>query len=123
MPFGSLGIWEVLLILLVLLLVFGARRLPELGGALGKGIREFKNSVRDIEAELNKPADGGAGEIGSGQQQRSAEAREGRPAAQAQQQPAQQQSASQPGSASQQQAPAAGGAEPPPSEGAEPERG
>lgn len=66
MPFGSLGIWEVLLILLVLLLVFGAKRLPELGGALGKGIREFKSSIRDIEAELNDPGDERAGEISSG---------------------------------------------------------
>lgn len=57
MPFGSIGIWEILLVLIILLLVFGARRLPELGGALGKGIREFKSSIRDIEAEFNKPAD------------------------------------------------------------------
>lgn len=54
MPFGGLGMWEVLLILLVLLLVFGAKRLPELGGSLGKGIREFKKSVREIETELNR---------------------------------------------------------------------
>ena len=40
-------------ILVVLLLVFGPRRLPELGGALGKGIREFKRSVTDIQSELN----------------------------------------------------------------------
>jgi sec-independent protein translocase protein TatA len=52
MPIGGLGIWEVLLILLVLLLVFGPRRLPELGGALGKGIREFKRSVTDIRSEI-----------------------------------------------------------------------
>lgn len=52
MPFGGLGMWEVFLILLVLLLVFGPRRLPELGGALGKGIREFKRSVSDIRSEL-----------------------------------------------------------------------
>lgn len=52
MPFGSLGIWEVLLILLVLLLVFGPRRLPELGGALGKGIREFRRSIADIRSEI-----------------------------------------------------------------------
>lgn len=57
MPFGGLGMWEILLILLVLLLVFGAKRLPELGGALGKGIREFKGSVRDIEKELSVPTD------------------------------------------------------------------
>jgi sec-independent protein translocase protein TatA len=54
MGFGNLGIWEVMLILVVLLLVFGARRLPEIGSALGKGIREFKSSVRDIEGEINR---------------------------------------------------------------------
>ena len=52
--FGSPGPWEVILILVVLLLVFGARRLPEIGSALGKGIREFKSSVRDIEADINQ---------------------------------------------------------------------
>lgn len=53
MPFGGLGIWEIFFILVILLLVFGPRRLPELGGALGKGIREFKRSVSDIRSELN----------------------------------------------------------------------
>jgi sec-independent protein translocase protein TatA len=58
MPFvGGLGIWEVLLILVVVLIVFGPKRLPDLGGALGKGIREFKRSIRDIEGEINKPLD------------------------------------------------------------------
>lgn len=56
MPFG-LGVGEVLVILAIMLLVFGAKRLPELGGALGKGIREFKSSVRDIETEMKRPAD------------------------------------------------------------------
>jgi sec-independent protein translocase protein TatA len=49
----GLGPWEIVLILVVLLLVFGARRLPELGGALGKGIREFKGSLRSIESDLD----------------------------------------------------------------------
>ena len=53
--FGSVGVWEVILILAVLLLVFGAKRLPEIGAALGKGIREFKGSVREIENEINRP--------------------------------------------------------------------
>ena len=44
MPFG-IGIWELLILLLVLLLVFGPKRLPEMGRQLGKGIREFKDSV------------------------------------------------------------------------------
>jgi sec-independent protein translocase protein TatA len=57
MPFGSVGIWEVVLILAVLLLVFGAKRLPEIGSALGRGIREFKGSIKDIEGEIHRPAD------------------------------------------------------------------
>ena len=56
MPFG-LGVWELLLIFALLLLIFGAKRLPELGGALGRGIREFKSSLRDIDSELKRPAD------------------------------------------------------------------
>ena len=50
--FGSLGMWEVLVILFIVLLLFGARRLPEIGGSLGKGIREFKGSLREVEGEL-----------------------------------------------------------------------
>ena len=37
--------WEILLILLVLLLVFGAKRLPEMGRSLGRGMREFKDTL------------------------------------------------------------------------------
>jgi sec-independent protein translocase protein TatA len=44
MPFG-IGIWEILVLLLVLLLVFGPKRLPEMGRSLGKGMREFKDSI------------------------------------------------------------------------------
>jgi sec-independent protein translocase protein TatA len=41
----NLGIWEILLLLLVLLLVFGPKRLPQMGRSLGHGMREFKDSV------------------------------------------------------------------------------
>jgi sec-independent protein translocase protein TatA len=51
MPFG-LGLGELLLIFLVLLLLFGAKRLPDLAKGLGKGIREFKKSVKDTTDEL-----------------------------------------------------------------------
>ena len=54
--FGQIGMQEILLILLIFLLVFGAKRLPELGQALGRGIREFKRSVSDIEEELKSDA-------------------------------------------------------------------
>ena len=53
--FGGLGMGEMVLIFLVVLLLFGAKRLPEIGSSLGKGIREFKSSVRDVEAELKQP--------------------------------------------------------------------
>ena len=46
MPFAW---WELVLILLVLLLVFGAKRLPEMGRSLGKGMREFKESVTGMD--------------------------------------------------------------------------
>jgi len=51
--FGNLGAGEIIFILLIVLLVFGARRLPEIGQSLGKGIREFKKSMSDITGELN----------------------------------------------------------------------
>jgi sec-independent protein translocase protein TatA len=60
MPFG-IGIWELLILLLVLLLVFGPKRLPEMGRQLGKGMREFKDSVtgdsNDDEAAALPPAE------------------------------------------------------------------
>jgi len=48
MPFG-ISIWELLILLVVLLLIFGARRLPEMGRSLGKGMREFKDAVTGVE--------------------------------------------------------------------------
>ncbi|MCZ6858472.1 MAG: twin-arginine translocase TatA/TatE family subunit [Gemmatimonadetes bacterium] len=56
MPF-NVGPWELLLILLGLLLVFGAKRLPEMGAAMGKGIREFKKNISEVKQELDRPAD------------------------------------------------------------------
>jgi sec-independent protein translocase protein TatA len=55
MPIGGLGMGEIILIFLVVLLLFGAKRLPEIGSSLGKGIREFKSSVSQIEGELKAP--------------------------------------------------------------------
>jgi sec-independent protein translocase protein TatA len=54
MPFG-LGPTELILVMLVLLLVFGAKRLPDLGAGLGKGIREFKRSINEINKEVERP--------------------------------------------------------------------
>jgi sec-independent protein translocase protein TatA len=55
MPFG-IGIWEILILLLVLLLVFGPKRLPEMGRSLGKGMREFKDSISGQEHPENEEA-------------------------------------------------------------------
>ena len=53
MRIAGLGLTELLIILLVVLLIFGASRLPGVGSALGKGIRSFKTSVT---GEEDKPA-------------------------------------------------------------------
>jgi sec-independent protein translocase protein TatA len=55
MGFGGFGMGEMIFIFLIVLLLFGAKRLPEIGSSLGKGIREFKSSVSDIEKELKIP--------------------------------------------------------------------
>ncbi len=50
----GVGFQELILILLICLLVFGASRLPEIGRALGKGIQEFKKATRDAMDESDK---------------------------------------------------------------------
>jgi TatA/E family protein of Tat protein translocase len=52
MPFG-ISLPELIILLVVLLLVFGAKRLPEMGRSLGKGMREFKDSVSGIEEAVS----------------------------------------------------------------------
>lgn len=57
MPFG-LGWPELTIILVIVLVIFGASRVPEIGRALGKGIREFRGSVSEVkEGVEGKPAD------------------------------------------------------------------
>ena len=55
MNFGNMGFMEILLILVVVLLLFGAKRLPEIGASMGKGIREFKKSITDVDRSLREP--------------------------------------------------------------------
>lgn len=49
---GGIGSMELVVIFLVILLVFGAKRIPEIARGLGKGIREFKSATREIKDEL-----------------------------------------------------------------------
>ena len=55
--FLNLGTGEVIILLLVILLLFGAKRLPELARGLGKGIHEFKDAVNNSKKEIIKAAD------------------------------------------------------------------
>ena len=50
------GGMELVIIFLVILLVFGAKRIPEIASGLGKGIREFKDATSDIKREMTTPA-------------------------------------------------------------------
>lgn len=49
---GQIGMPELIVILLVVIILFGARKLPEIGGALGKAIREFKKTSKDVQDDV-----------------------------------------------------------------------
>ncbi len=51
--FGSIGTPELLIIMLVILLLFGSKRLPELARGIGKGIRQFKKAMEDVKEEMD----------------------------------------------------------------------
>lgn len=52
--FGSLGWPEILLIALIFLLLFGAKRIPDLMKSLGKGVKSFKQGVNEVEEQINQ---------------------------------------------------------------------
>jgi sec-independent protein translocase protein TatA len=54
MGIGSIGTTELLIILLIILVLFGAKRIPELARGLGKGIREFKDATKNVEKEIKE---------------------------------------------------------------------
>lgn len=53
----GLGPTELMIGLVIVLLLFGAKRIPEIAGSFGKGIKEFKKNMNDVSAELAKPAE------------------------------------------------------------------
>jgi sec-independent protein translocase protein TatA len=55
--FAMLNGWEVVAILAVVLIIFGAKKLPELARGLGQGIKEFKKSSREIQDEITQAID------------------------------------------------------------------
>lgn len=54
---GMLGGWEIILILAVVLILFGAKKLPELAKGLGTGIKEFKKATREVQDEIHSAMD------------------------------------------------------------------
>jgi sec-independent protein translocase protein TatA len=52
--FGNIGWGEVIVIMIVILLLFGARRIPEVMRSLGQGVREFKKSMNEVTSEIEK---------------------------------------------------------------------
>lgn len=52
--FGNLGAGEIILIVLVILLLFGAKKIPELARGLGKGMSEFKKGLKDVEKDIKE---------------------------------------------------------------------
>jgi sec-independent protein translocase protein TatA len=53
--FNNIGLPEILIILLIVLILFGAKRIPEVAGSLGKGINEFKRNMTEAQRAITEP--------------------------------------------------------------------
>lgn len=53
--FGNLGFGELMIVLVIVLVLFGAKRIPEISASFGKGIREFKKNVNEVERSITEP--------------------------------------------------------------------
>ena len=53
--FGNLGTTELIIILFIVLLLFGAKKIPELMKGMGKGVRSFKEGMDEVKSEMEKP--------------------------------------------------------------------
>lgn len=54
--FGTIGFWEILLIVLAFLLLFGGKKIPELMHGLGKGVKSFREGMNEVEGEIKEAA-------------------------------------------------------------------
>ena len=55
---GSLGFWEIFLIVLVIVLLFGGKKIPELMRGVGKGVKSFRQGMNEVEDELKEVTKG-----------------------------------------------------------------
>ncbi len=51
----NIGPQEMFILFLIIILLFGAKRIPEIGKSIGRGIQEFKKGMREVESEINAP--------------------------------------------------------------------
>lgn len=51
--FGNVGGWEILIIIFLIVIFFGAKKIPELAQGLGKGIKEFRKAAKDIQEDIS----------------------------------------------------------------------
>ena len=52
-PLGVIGPWQIVIIALVILLLFGGKKIPELMKGLGKGVKSFKEGINEVEDQIN----------------------------------------------------------------------
>ncbi|MFQ6102794.1 MAG: twin-arginine translocase TatA/TatE family subunit [Candidatus Glassbacteria bacterium] len=57
MGFGNIGLTELIVILAVVLLLFGAKRIPEVMRSFGKGVSEFKRGIKELENDIQDSSD------------------------------------------------------------------
>ena len=55
--FGNFGGSEMIVVFIAILILFGAKRIPEIAKGIGKGMSEFKRAMRDVEDEINNSID------------------------------------------------------------------
>jgi len=56
--FGPIGVWEIILILVIVIFLFGAKRIPEIARGMGEGIRGFRTSIKGDDSEPESGGDG-----------------------------------------------------------------
>lgn len=62
LPLGTFGVWQIVIIVLVVLILFGGKKIPEFMRGLGKGVKEFKNGMDDVEKTINSDSKTGKDE-------------------------------------------------------------